>query len=397
MDTDKNPNRHLLNRRLVFPASLLHVVMWGIAPSALPTAAIADTSTEIAELKAAVARRDAIIDELLDRVVSLEQRWAQAKVAAAPASSDLARPNPSPNPAPSDRRSRPNTAPRPGVVEVDPLAAERALERTLTQEGVLLLPAGQFELEPYVAYARRETDQPTLVIDPRGVAAGSIESRRNEWDLGLRGRAGLPWDTQLELDIPYRYVSQSLVQPSSLNGLNEAKGNGSSLGDIKVGFAKTLLQQDQWWPDLVARLTWDSDTGERFDNDLALGIGFSELRGSLSALARQDPLALTASLSYETTFEKDNIDPGDELGISFGVSLAASPETSLSMSLAQTFAQETRIGGQAIPGSDETTSVMAFGASFILGRNLLLSLSAVVGLTDSAPDYAFAVSLPIRF
>jgi hypothetical protein len=376
--------------------SLLGILAPG---SALPATAD-DTNAEIAALKSAVERRDAIIDELLTRVALLERRVGAAETAAPQASTAApARNRPSTPTADANAppRGNPNAAPKPGAVEVDPLAAERALERTLTLEGALLLPSGQYELEPYVDYARRESDQSVLVADQSGVAVRRVEARRNEVDFGLRARAGLPWDTQIELDIPYRVVDQSVVVPSGPTGLDKRTNNASTLGDIKAGLAKTLLRQDRWWPDLVARITWDSDSGERIVGDVPLGIGFNELRGSLTALARQDPLAFTANLSYEASFEKDDVDPGDELGVSFGVSLAASPETSLSMALVQSFSEETRIAGRDVPGSDEVSSVLALGASSILGRNVLLSVSAAVGLTDAAPDYTFALSLPVRF
>jgi hypothetical protein len=378
------------------PAVPLFALLGALTPGiALP--ATTSENAEIAALRAAVERRDAVIDQLLARVAVLERRVGAAgsATAAAPARPASSAPPPARTAAP--RRGTPNTNPKPGTVEVDPMAAERALERTLTLEGALLLPKGQYELEPYVSYARRESDQPVLVADQFGAAVRRIDTRRNEVDFGLRARAGLPWDAQIELDIPYRVVDQSVVAPSGLADRTEYADNASTLGDIKVGVAKTLLRQGRWWPDLVGRITWDSDSGERVAGDVPLGIGYNELRGSLTALARQDPLAFTATLSYQTSFEKDDIDPGDELGVSFGVSLAASPETSLNMALVQTFSQETRIAGHDVPGSDQVSSVLALGASSILGRNMLLSVSAAVGLTDSAPDYAFGVSLPVRF
>lgn len=48
--------------------------------------------------------------------------------------------------------------------------------------------------------------------------------------------------------------------------------------------------------------------------------------------------------SYGTTFEKDAINPGDQLGFSVGALLAASPETSLRVILNQTFVTELEVG-----------------------------------------------------
>ncbi len=149
---------------------------------------------------------------------------------------------------------------------------------------------------------------------------------------------------QIELDLPYRIVNRT-VETGTLPFF-KSSDTGSSFGDVKVGIAKTLVRERGWVPDLVGRVTWDTDTGSIADNDVALGIGFNEIRASLTALKRQDPLAFTATLSYENTFEKDNIEPGNALGISIGASLAASPETSLSAALAQSFTQELKVNGR---------------------------------------------------
>jgi hypothetical protein len=40
---------------------------------------------------------------------------------------------------------------------------------------------------------------------------------------------------------------------------------------------------------------------------------------------------------------------------------------------------------------------LTFGASAILGRNMLVDAAVGVGLTDDSPDYSVSLSLPIRF
>ena len=143
-------------------------------------------------------------------------------------------------------------------------------------------------------------------------------------------------------------------------------------------------------------MTWDADTGPEKDG-IELGGGFHSITGSLTALKRQDPLAFIASGFYRTSFEKDDFEPGNEFGFNIGTVLAASPETSLSLSLQQTFSKARKVGGRSLPGSDQVSGVLVVGASSVLGRGLLLSVDAGVGLTDDAPDYFVGVSLPIRF
>ena len=111
---------------------------------------------------------------------------------------------------------------------------------------------------------------------------------------------------------------------------------------------------------------------------------------------RHDPLVFIGSASYGTTFERDDIDPGDQLGFSVGALLAASPETSLRVILNQTFVNELEIGDRAIGGSDQVFGTLNFGASSIIGRGKFLDLTAGIGLTDEAPDYSVGISVSFR-
>jgi hypothetical protein len=377
--------------------------------------AIADdviTQADARQLRQELRERDRIIAELLARVSELERRMdgdttppastrrratARTRTAQIAAPAPAATPTPTPTPEPVSSAVAPPAPTGPGAVAVDAQAAERALERTLTAEGALLLPAGSYDFEPYFNYNRRVNDGPTLVQTDAGILARSFGIRRNEFDLGLRARVGLPYDAQLELDLPYRSVNQELLRPTGLAGFDSTENTGSAIGDIRLGVAKTLSRESGWQPDLVGRLTWNTGTGDTVDQNVPMGDGFNRLRASLTALKRQDPLAFTASLAYQTTFEKDGIQPGNELGLSFGVSLAASPETSLSLALAQSFTAETELNGRTVTGSDQVSGVLLLGASSVINRQTLLLVTGAIGLTDDAPDYGISISLPIRF
>jgi hypothetical protein len=370
-------------------------------------AAFGQTDAELA-LRAELRERDAVIADLLRRVEALEGRSPAPARADAPATaSPSARPDAGSRGAtahaagPAAVRQAPAAdrggSSEPGTLDVDELAAERALERTLTSDGALLLPKWSFEVEPFAAYARREDEFPQLLITQAGAGVATTERRRNEFDIGVRGRLGLPFDAQLELELPYRVVSSKVVRPDGLDGFSAPKQTGDALGDIKVGVAKTLLTEAKWWPDLVGRITWNTGSGSRTNDNVALSSGYASLRGSLVALKRQDPLAFTLSAYYETAFERDDVEPGDQYGFTFGASLALSPETALSMSLAQSYAEEQQIGDEPVRGSDGLQSLLLFGVSSMMSRNTLLSVSFGVGLTDAAPEYIVGVSLPMRW
>ncbi len=284
-------------------------------------------------------------------------------------------------------------APTPGQVEVDEEAVERALEFALVQQGALLLPLGRAELTPRFTYTRRTGDFPVIV---NGLLA-EREVRRNEFDFFAGLQIGLPFDSQLELGLPYNLVDRSIVDRVGGTGVQESSGTGHGLGDFSVGVAKTVLREERWWPDVILRVNWDTGTGERMNNDVALDGGFQDISGSVSLVKRQDPLVFVGGAFYETVIEEDDIDPGDRVGFRIGTFLSASPNTSLSVTLNQTFIDEFKVDGRSIEGSDRVESILSFGAAVSIGRNVLLSGSVGAGLTDDSPDYSVSISLPIRF
>jgi Putative MetA-pathway of phenol degradation len=389
------------------------------APFAMVGLVVAEPETEqggsdpqptIKELMRRLEERDALIVDLQRRVGELERQSATTADRAPPVNQPpvAAQPVPSAPPVASSAEQEPSTqaeapaveggaAPAvPGQFEVDEEAAERALDRTLVLTGALLLPFGQADIEPSFTYIRNQEEAPTFFVAQGTQFIASQEDRRNIFNGDLFLRFGLPFDSQLEVDIPYRYVEQRVVTEVGFGARAETESHGSGFGDLSVGLAKGLLHERNWWPDLIGRVTWDTDSGETSDDGFALGSGFNELQGSLTMTKRQDPLVFIGSASYGTTFEKDDINPGDQLGFSVGALLAASPETSLRVVLNQTFVNELEVGDRAIGGSDQVFGTLNFGASSIVGRGRFLDLTAGIGLTDEAPDYSVGISVSFR-
>jgi Putative MetA-pathway of phenol degradation len=348
------------------------------------------------DLEEALRDRDKLISELMRRVEELERERAATGAREGPVPGPP--PTPPQEPPPPEPESAVATAqPAPGEFQVDEQAAERALERTLVREGVLLLPFGQAEIQPSFSYTRRVVDVPFRVTEGGMSFVGEVESRRNEFDTSIGLRLGLPVDSQFELDIPYNIVNSSTVTKVGGAERDESESTGAGFGDIAVGLAKTLLQEEGWRPDLVARFTWDTDSGKTENDGVVLGGGFHELAGEISAVKRQDPLAFTSAAAYTTTFKKNDIEPGDQLSFVIGTVLAASPSTSLRLVLTQQFVDDLKVDGEGINGSDQVLGALSIGASSILGRGLFLDGQLDIGLTDDSPDYAVTLSLPIRF
>ena len=422
-------------------------VRGGTAAKTLPGPRTVARPDAIRELRRELEERDAVIESLLARVEQLERTVALPRgdldrVTAGAAAADpsvgngsLPPPGPRtaraatgfpafepsagpPDPAPPERESeggsggrsavaqaapeRPDTAqvdaPAPGQVEVDEEAVDRALDFTLVQQGALLLPAGRAEFTPSFAYTRRTGDFPVFVTDNGNQFLGEQDVRRNEFQFLGNLLVGLPFDSQLELGLPYNLVDQSIVNEVVGTPRQKSSDTGHGLGDFSVGLAKTVLRERNWLPDVVLRGTWDTGTGQTQNNDVVLDGGFQELTGSVSLVKRQDPLVFVGGASYQWAYdEQDDIDPGDSLGFTIGTFLAASPSTSLRVVLNQSFIDEFKVDGDKISGSDQVQTVLTFGGSAILGRNVLVDVALGVGLTDDSPDYSVSLSLPIRF
>ncbi len=55
------------------------------------------------------------------------------------------------------------------------------------------------------------------------------------------------------------------------------------------------------------------------------------------------------------------------------------------------------MGGDPVTGSDQLAASLSLGVATVLQQNMLLDVGVSVGLTEDAPDFGVAVSLPIRF
>ena len=363
-------------RRTRLPAMLVPTILL-LAGSALPAAAQQPVTDEA--LREQLQTRDAVIIELQRRLEQLERRLEQEGVIEVE---------------PADPIETVVT-PRPQQgLDVDELAAERALERTLVETGALLLAAGQAEVSPSTSFVHR--DQRVPIAAGGGVFETRV--RRDEFTFGLQMAAGLPFDSQFEINIPYDLVRQDLSLRGGGSPIDAEDDWGNAIGDVSVGLAKTVWRENGGWaPDIIVRGIYDSNTGERFDNGVPLGGGFHTLRGQVVALKRQDPLAFTAAFTYSYTLEDDDLQPGQDFFLSLGANLALSPETSLSVSLNQSYTDKFEVDGDRISGSDQIAATFSFGGSAIIAPRTLLRLTTSIGLTDDSPDYGVRASVGYRF
>lgn len=377
----------MLKMRYVTFLSLILIV--GATPTQLHAN---ESSTSPDDFMAQLAERDAIIIELQHSIAELRKRVAalERQVQGEPPSDAAKPPRNGNTPEQTSRRSDS------GRLIVDEIAAERALERTLVQAGALLLPQGAFEITPSITMGVSNLDVTTVVDTGSGDELGVLRVDRSSYSVGLTARIGLPFDSQLELGIPYRSVTEDTALSVLDGSIGDARQTGRGAGDFIIGVSKTLSRESGSAPDVVGRLTWNTGDGTESDDGVFLGGGFSSLTGSLSFVKRLDPLALFLSLEYQDSGSSGDFEPGNAFGVSFGTGLAVSPGSSLFGSITHRSVSKTKIAGESVADSDLDITAMTLGFSTILRRGTLLNLYSEIGMSDDAPDFALGFSIPLR-
>jgi hypothetical protein len=366
------------------------------------------------ELRRRLAQNDVYLSALQQRAEPLESRLealdgtaagatktpALMAVAGQPQRVAQASPPASSSSPPVADTQRPTAAPSaPGAFVVDEEAAQRALERTLTRSGALLLPAGTVELAPRFSYARSEHSSPffSVVTDPRTSTTGLVlarqKTRRNEVTGSIGLKIGLPLESELEAVMPYTHVRSSEVDDFR----SSSSARSSGWGDFTIAVAKTLVHEKGRRPDLVGRLTYNPGRGRQQDGIAGFNSGYRQAQAELVALKRQDPLAFTASAGYTKVYEENSVKPGDAASVTFGATLAASPATSLQLGFSQIYRKEQELNGVTARGSDRTYGIVTLGAASVVSRDVTLLTQVGIGLGNDAPKYSLSFTLPILF
>jgi hypothetical protein len=322
-----------------------------ITTAILLCGSLSATAQTVDELKRALAERDATIRGLRQQLEALE------------APKNKLRPQALSAVAPQE--------PRPSKEDEE---LERALERTLVQQGGLLLPYGVYELQPEATYAHWDKSRGPL---------------REETGTALTFRAGLPWQSQLQLRLPYLHVAT-------------ATSSATALGDASLSLSKQLARERQGWPGIVASLGWSARTGrDGFDGTAPTGAGFNTFSGAITLVKRHDPLMYYGGISYAHSSSRSiggvNVAPGDARGLRFGGILAATPDTAVNVGLNLAFGDRSRFNGQPLADSDATSGTLQIGVGTVLTRDVLLNLSAEARIEGNVPNYRLTASLPIRF
>jgi hypothetical protein len=281
---------------------------------------------------------------------------------------------------------------------LSPEEGERALERALARQSVLVLPRGAFELEPSIEYTYRGSTDALTLVDVAGTPSVARENaKRDRVETRLALRAGLPWAAHVEARIPYVFVRED----RALAGQPAGTENESGAGDVELGITKQLVEEGPSRAGWLGSLNWKIPSGRFRTGEPSPGGGFHALQGGITFVKRQDPMVFFGTGSYtylrERRHQGVDIDPGNTLGLKLGAILAASPQTSIRGAFEVARGGRTSLDAVKVPGSDPVVATLQFGLGMLLTRRSLLDVQVSIGVTPDAPDFTVTAALPLRF
>jgi len=300
----------------------------------------------------------------------------------------------------------------------------------------VLSPRGRLTLEPSLQYSYSSSDRVSIVgytIIP-ALAIGLIDVRsvhRTSVVAGLTARYGLTNRLEIEGKLPFVYRNDDTVSrpinlaPSSSSRVFNAGGSG--VGDIELAARYQINLPKANNPYYVGGLRLKTRTGkDPFEVDylaaapglptlqtsLPTGSGFYTLQPSLTMIYPTDPAVFFGGINYQWNIKREvnkslkgisssfvgEVDPGDAVGINFGMGLGLNERSSFSIGYEHTWIGKTRTNGDVTQGTTNLqTASLLLGYSYRLNKKTTLSLSIGAGLTEDSPDTQFTLRLPFTF
>ena len=331
--------------------------------------------------------------------------------------------------------------------------AETRLSQVLDSETGVLTPSGTLVVEPSLEYTHSTNNrffaQGVEIVDSVFIGLLEVdESDRDSVTAALNFRYGVTDRFEVETRIPYVYrhetVTQTFISNTNASGDQASftdTNNGSDIGDVEFAAHYQLTSAPIY---TVANVRTYAPTGlSPFDADfdpltgqpteLATGSGFWGVQPSLTVIFPTDPVVFFGTFGYTINIPDSvdevrtisdptssvlpitstigDVDPGDSINIALGMGLSLNEQFSMTLGVKYDYVfateeevviQDSNPGNPSnFNGTVETDTLQA--ASFLLGWSYQVNemvgvnLSAEIGATDDANDFAVRIGVPIRF
>lgn len=292
----------------------------------------------------------------------------------------------------------------------------------LIDEGGVLLQQGALVVTPGIEYSRSSATRVAIegfsYVPAINIGLFEVSNVDRDTLVGSVGlRYGITNRIEVDTKIPYVYRSDStlsrpILTPSS--GEVRSDVDGYDIGDVEFGAHYQINKGQDGWPYLVGNLRFKTATGTSpfdvpLDNlglqtELPTGSGFYALQPSITAIFPSDPVVFYSNIGYLHNFSKDfggtigEIEPGDGISASFGMSLSLNDKASFSVGYSHNTIFETKQNGQSLPNSDILqVGSLDLGYSYNLTPRTNLNFQVSAGVTDDAPDSRVIFRVPMKF
>jgi hypothetical protein len=288
------------------------------------------------------------------------------------------------------------------------------------EEGGVLLQKNKMVVTPAIEYsnssATRVSIQGFSIIPALNVGLFDISRVKRDTitpSVGLR--YGVTNRFELETKIPYVYRQDATAtRPIGVANAPETLStvDGMDIGDVEFGAHYQLNQGENGWPYLIGNMRFKTVTGTSpfevpivngVQQELPTGSGFYALQPSVTAIFPSDPVVYYGNLGYLHSFAESfpgygEIQPGDGISASFGMSLALNDKSSFSTGYSHTAVLKTTADGQNIPNSTVLqVGSLDFGYSYNLTDYTNINFTVSAGVTDDAPDTRLIFRVPITY
>lgn len=340
-------------------------------------------------------------------------------------------PQPDPAQAQDQQEDRGSTAP--GAA---PESTVRDIDLAVIRDkGGVLTPQGSVILEPEFQFSTSSSNRFFFegVEIVEAVLFGLIEaseSNRESVLAALGARYGVTDRLEVDLRVPYLYRNDRLVSTGvndpNFETLRDLEGSG--IGDVEAGIHYQINDGAADWPIFIGNLRVKSPTGlgpfdvdrdpeTGLEKELPTGSGFWTIEPSVTALVPADPVVIFGNLGYAYTIPKDvdvtlpnpgnvdtpthigRVDPGDSIGVSFGVGISFNERFSVSLGYEHDYVlpTETEINNRTRKSDAFHSASMLLGGNYRLNENSSIDLRIAAGLVEEAPDARFTLRVPYRF
>ncbi len=291
------------------------------------------------------------------------------------------------------------------------------------EQGGILLPRGRLVVSPQMEYlnssATRVAIEGFSIIPALNIGLFEVtELARNTLTGALGLRYGVTNRIELEAKIPYLYRQDSTRnRPIGVGTSSDILSdvNGMGLGDVELGAHYQINNGTGGWPYFIGNLRFKSTTGSspfdmpvdpttRLQTELPTGSGFYAIQPSVTAVLPTDPGVFYSNVGYLYNASDDvggtigDIDPGDSVNASLGLSVALNDQSSFSLGYSHNMVFRTMQNGFLIPNSRELQiGTLDMGYAYKLSDFIGINFNVSAGVTEDAPDANVIVRVPLTF